>query len=62
LPVIYISGYTPETTRLREGLKAGEEFLAKPFSIEALRQAVNGALKRKENPWRSGVCSSEIPA
>lgn len=62
LPVIFISGYTPETTKLREGLKPGEEFLAKPFSIEALRQAVNGALKRKENPAQTTASGSELPA
>lgn len=44
LPVLYLTGYSDQLFKERTQLWAGEAFLEKPVTVEALRQAVSLAL------------------
>jgi len=46
LPIIFMSGYSPETAPAELELRPGQNFLAKPFTPDVLLDAVNRALGR----------------
>ncbi len=47
LPVLYMSGYPAEVTRLQGVLADGQAFLQKPFTAQALYEAVEAVLERR---------------
>ena len=47
LPVLFMSGYTDDEVVRRGLLDAGQPFLQKPFTPEALGEQVAGMLRRR---------------
>jgi len=48
LPVVFTTGHTSEAVSLHSKLEAGAVFLPKPYTLQALRQAIRTALDRSK--------------
>ena len=62
LPVIFISGYSSDTTALAEVVRTGGTLLGKPFSFAQLSDAVHAAMSGRNRVVSEGAAAPLKPA